>query len=220
MKQRTTVWNGEECLKARGVDAEVARLRMGRSLREFERVLNRMERETPFLTLMTERAGKPFLEAWIALHFGRAIKATHARLATDCAPDDFYLRRPGIGWQEWQATEAMLEGRRRSADLRAHVPQHGEVRHIDDDEIQRQSAGALPALLNALERKKAAGGRLVIYWNTGWLIGAQRFIDGLRQQSEPFRAAFIEAWIMGKSSLFRVAPDFQMVNGPPTAFSD
>lgn len=210
--------SGEESIKVRGIDAEVARLRAARSMRELERVLSRMEREIPFLTLMTERAGKPFLEAWIAWQFGRAIKATHARLAPEYAPDDFFLKRPGVGWQSWQATEAMPKDRRRSAELRAHIPQHGEVRHVDDEQIRRESAAALPALIASLERKRAAGGRLVIYWNTGWLIGARSFIDGLREQSEPYRSHFTEAWIMGKRSLFRVAPDFEMVEGPPVAF--
>lgn len=219
MRTKPQDWNGEENLKERGLDAEVARLRVGRPMREFEGILRRMEREIPFLTLMADRRGKPFLEAWIAWHFGRAISATHARLAPEYAADDFYLKRRGVGWQPWQATEAMLEGRQRAKELRAHIPQHGEVRHVEDDEILRESAGALPAIIKALERKKAAGGRLAIYWNTGWLRGAGAVIEGLRAQTEPYRADFEEAWIMGSSSLFRVAPDFEMVKGPPAAFT-
>lgn len=217
MKQRE--WDGEENLKERGLDAEIARLRSGRPMREFEAILRRMEREIPFLTLMADRRGKPFLEAWIAWHFGRAIVATHARLAPECAADDFYLKRRNIGWQPWQATEAMLEGRQRGKELRAHIPQHGEVRHVEDDEILRESAGALPAIVKALERKKAAGGRLVIYWNTGWLRGASAFIEALQSETEAYRSDFTEAWIMGSSSLFRVAPDFEMLKGPPAAFT-
>lgn len=48
-------------------------------------------------------------------------------------------------------------------------------------------------------------------------MGAREFLEGLKTQTLPFRGTFVEAWIMGKASLFRVAPDFAMVQGPPAS---
>lgn len=216
-------WNGEESLSDRTMAAETARLRTARPRREFERIVNRMERSFEPVTLVVERPGKAFREAWIAGEFARAIGATHVQLAEDNAPDDFYLKRKGQGWQAFQATEAMLDGhgQQRATEFRERFPQHGDVRHVEDAEIRRASAGAIPAIIGRLEDKSlsARGGRLIIYWNTGWLIGVGKFIDGLRAQTEPFRGTFAEAWIIGKRSLFRISPDFEMIRGPPAGFS-
>lgn len=176
------------------------------------------------VTLIVERPGKAFREAWIALEFARAIGATHIQLADENAPDDFYIKPRGKGWQAFQATEAMLDGhgQERAALFRQRAPQHGDVRHVEDADIRRASAGAIPAILARLNDKalSARGGRLVIYWNTGWLIGVGKFIEALKLQTEQYRDTFSEAWVMGKRSLFRVAPDFEMVQGPPVGFSD
>jgi hypothetical protein len=215
--------DGEESLADRTVAAETARLRTARPRREFERIVNRMERSFDPVMLVVERPGKAFREAWIAVEFARAIGATHLQLAEDNAPDDFYLKRKGHEWQAFQTTEAMLEGhgKQRAAQFRERFPQHGDVRHVEHDETKRASAGALPAIMARLEDKalSARGGRLVIYWNTGWLLGVGKFIEDLRQQTEPFRHTFAEAWIIGKRSLFRLSPDFEMVQGPPAGFS-
>jgi hypothetical protein len=212
-----------ESLKDRSFEAEAARLREARPLREFERIVNRMGRSFEPTKLIVERPGKAFREAWIAAEFGRAIGATHLQLADDNAPDDFYLKRKDQEWLPFQITEAMLEGhgRERAQEFRERPPQHGDVHHVEHDEIKRASEGALPAILARLESKALStrGGRLVIYWNTGWLIGVQRFIEALRTETEPYRDVFAEAWIIGKRSVFRIAPDFEMVQGPPAGFA-
>lgn len=180
-----------------------------------------MERRLPYAMLMKGNRGKPWREAWIAYNFGTAMKATHLQMAPTGAQEDFYMKREGA-WLPHEVTEALLAGRKRDEEVKAGTPEHGEVNFIEHCDIQRESDGALPALVKALEKKlrTARGGRLVIYWNTGWLIGAGDFVEGLRLQTAPFRDAFAEAWIMGKASLFRVAPDFMMVQGPPTSLGN
>lgn len=225
MRRPIQNWDGEERLEKVGtahakiLANEVERLRTTRPLIEFGRIVARMERRLPYATLMKGNRGKPWREAWIALNFGRATNVTHARLADDSAPcEDFYLKRLGEPWRAYEATEALLAGRRRDAEI-GDEPTEGHVTHLEDCDIRRESDGALPAIVGALQRKsgKARNGRLVIYWNTGWLIGAGSFITGLHEQTEPFRSTFAEAWVMGSSSLFRVAPTFEMVQGPPRA---
>lgn len=83
--------------------------------------------------------------------------------------------------------------------------------------MRRESEGAAPAVLRVLEKKSksARNGYLVIYLNTGWLIDARQFVRDLEEQSEPYRSLFSEAWMIGKRSLFRLAPRFEMVKGPP-----
>ncbi len=228
MRKPIKNWDGEERLERVGATHaeiwanEVARLRTSRRLSEFGRIVGRMERRLPYKMLMKGNRGKPWREAWIALNFGRATNVTHARLAEDSAPcEDFYLKRVGEPWCAYEATEALLADRKRDAEIDAEesAPQHGRVIHIEDCDIRRESDGALPSIVSALHKKsgKARNGRLVIYWNTGWLIGARAFIAGLREHSKAYRDAFAEAWVMGSSSLFRIAPDFQMVQGPPRA---
>lgn len=197
---------------------EVERLRTARPLKEFARIVGRMERRIPYDVLMAGNRGKPWREAWIALNFGVARQATHLQLAAAGLPgEDFYLKRAGERWRAFEATEAMLPGRKRDEEVKASTPAHGQVVRLEDCDIRRESNGALPALIAALQKKArtSRGDRLVIYWNTGWLIGAGAFIEGLKTESLPFRETFAEAWIMGKASLFRVAPDFAMVQGPP-----
>jgi|CXWL01.1.fsa_nt_gi hypothetical protein len=227
MKPPIRQWNGEDRLERVGASIDdmlakdIERLRTARPIKEFARVVNRMERRIPYEVLMAGNRGKPWREAWVALNFGMAMKATHLQMAPTGAQEDFYMKREGA-WLPYEVTEALLAGRKRDEEVKASTPEHGEVNFIEHCDIQRESDGALPALLKALEKKlrTARGGRLVIYWNTGWLIGAGDFIEGLRLQTEPFRDAFAEAWIMGKASLFRVAPDFMMVQGPPTSLGN
>ncbi|MCC6787094.1 MAG: hypothetical protein IT547_04585 [Hyphomonadaceae bacterium] len=226
MRPPIQTWNGEERLERAGAPLEqliandVERLRAARPLKEFARIVSRMERRLPYEVLMAGNRGKPWREAWIALNFGVARSATHLQLAAAGLPgEDFYMKRADEAWYAFEATEAMLPGRKRDEEVKANKPEHGQVIHLEDCDIRRESDGALPALVSALQKKArtSRGDRLVVYWNTGWLIGAADFIDGLKTQTAPFRGAFAEAWIMGKASLFRVAPDFAMVQGPPTS---
>jgi len=152
----------------------------------------------------------------VAREFGLATNAKRLKLAAANLPGkDFYMKRAAEPWHPYEITEALLGGRRRDEEIKS-AP---SVRVESATEIRFQSDGALPALLAALENKlrKARGGRLIVYWNTGWLIGAEEFIEALETQTEVFREKFAEAWIIGKGSLFRVAPDFVMVAGPPVS---
>lgn len=163
---------------------------------------------------------KAWQEGWVALHFARFERATHLQLAAENAADDFYLKRRGADWIGFQVTEAMCPGRRRSSEYREREGGSEQPVHVEAAQIQKESDSAIPSLVEALRKKSlsARGGHLVIYWNTGWLINAGAFIEALERESEPFRSMFREAWIIGKGSVFRVAPDFRMLSGPPRAF--
>jgi len=212
-------WRDIDDLKDRSIDAEFARLREALPVNQFGRVISRIERTHLTDDLFQGRHWKTWQEAWIAWQFAFSDRATHLQLAAENADDDFFLKRKGQNWIGFQATEALLEGRQRSREYREAAAAGRDHEEIDDREIRRQSAGALPAILSALEKKSrsARNGHLVIYLNTGWLIDARQFIRELEQQSAPYRSAFSEAWIFGKRSLFKLAPEFEMVRGPPTS---
>lgn len=186
----------------------------------FGRVVSRIEREHLGKDLFQGREWKTWQEAWIAWQFAFADGATHLQLADENADDDFYLKRKRSDWVGFQATEALLDGRQRSKEYRDSAASNQDYEEVDDAEIRRQSAGALPAIATALEKKalSARGGHLVIYWNTGWLIDARQFVHDLKEQSDPYRSLFAEAWMIGKQSMFKLAPTFQMVKGPPVSF--
>lgn len=160
MKPPIQSWNGKEQLERAGtplerlIASDVARLRTARPLKEFARIVSRMERRIPYSVLMASNRGKPWREAWIALNFGVAREATHLQLAAAGLPgEDFYMKRAGDAWRAFEATEAMLLGRKRDEEVKSSNPTQGQVVHVEHGDIQRESDGALPALVNALEKK-------------------------------------------------------------------
>lgn len=213
-------WRDTDSIKDRSIEAEFARLREALPVNMFGRVISRIERTHLTDDLFQGRHWKTWQEAWIAWQFAFADRATHLQLAEENADDDFFLKRRGQDWIGFQATEALPEWRQRSKEYREAAAAGRDQEEISHEEIQRESASALPAILTALEKKSksARNGHLVIYWNTGWLIDARHFTRELERQSAPYRSQFSEAWMFGKRSLFKLAPEFEMVRGPPTSF--
>jgi hypothetical protein len=212
-------WRDTDSLKDRSIESEFGRLREALPVSMFGRVVSRIERTHLTDDLFRGRHWKTWQEAWIAWQFALADRATHLQLAEENADDDFYLKRRRGDWIGFQATEALLEGRQRSREYREAALAGREFGEVDDVEIRRESAGAIPAILTALEKKSisARNGHLVILWNTGWLIDARQFIRDLEEQSAPYCSMFEEAWMIGKKSLFKLAPNFQMLTGPPVS---
>ena len=212
-------WRDTDALKDRSIEAEFARLLEALPVNMFGRVISRIERAHLTDDLFQGRHWKTWQEAWIAYQFAVVDRATHLQLAEENADDDFLLKRKGQDWIGFQATEALLEGRQRSREYREAAVAGRYHEEVDHEEIHRQSAGAWPAILGALEKKtiSARNGHLVIYWNTGWLVDARQFILDLEQQSALYRSAFSEAWVFGKQSVFKLAPHFEMVTGPPVS---
>ncbi len=206
-------WNGEDRLSDRTLEAEVTRLRMARPRKEFLRVVDRMTRHFSSSTLV---GAKPFREAWTVAEFSNFVHPTPTRiqLADDNADDDFYIERDGE-WQAFEATEAVLPPEHAKARAR-ELGEAPRVLHEDNAEIIRQSALAVPTLIERLAAKALStrGGRLVVYWNTGWLAGVGKVLAALRAESEPYREQFAEAWVIGHRGLISLAPEFKVVRIP------
>jgi hypothetical protein len=211
-------WRDRDSLKSTDIASEPSRLREALPISVFGRVLNRVERNHLTEPSFQGAVWKAWQEAWIAREFARVRRATHLQLADENEPDDFYVRSSDHDWIGFQVTEALLGGRQRSREYRERAESGRAFEEVDHRAIMRESGGAIPAILNALNKKAGKHSHLVIYWNTGWLIDARRFIMELERDSAPYRALFVEAWIIGKGSVFRVAPDFKMLSGPPTSF--
>jgi len=222
LRGRFRRWRDEDSLKDCDLAAELDRLREAMPVNAFGRIVSRIERNHLADKLFERREQKPWQEAWIAWRFAFFDRATHLQLADECADDDFYLKRRGADWAGFQVTEALLEGRQRTKEYRDARYSGRRFKEVDGEEMRRESEGAIPALLRALEKKtlSARGGRLVIYWNTGWLLDRRKFIADLKEKSDPYRSLFAEAWIIGKGSVFKVAPQFKMVSGPPISLGN
>jgi hypothetical protein len=159
----------------------------------------------PRLTFFSQ-AGLAFLrDAWIASRVASALQSNLVRLFAGQRPD-FEIRTAGC-IQQFEATEADVDGRRRGAEP--------DVVHLEPDPVEnwRKRFEAIPAALDRVIAKKLAKDyqpdvRLVVYVNLG-CYGA--YLDEglpiLRAGTSIAKDKFKAVFVMWEGSLYKLWED-------------